>query len=218
MTWFRAYLAVLAAATIAVVPFPTPYSLIDVPSHPHSRRTVLGYEREFFGEGGWAIQPAGCTTREAVMADAWQVESCTVPYRQWDASRTANYTDPYTGEDLEPADVEIDHIIPLRAAWDSGAHAWPEDKRTAFANDPLNLVVTSRAANQAKSDSLPSEWLPPDAGARCAYARRIADVARTYHLELPRPDVRAMRRQCSGLRGMASIFAPAGRIPLHSVE
>ena len=217
MTHFRAYLCALVLATVAVVPFPTPRSLIDVPVSPHPRRTVLGYERSFFGDG-WGTQRSGCTTREAVMASAWEVESCVVPYRQWDMSSTEPFTDPYTDELLDPADVEIDHIIPLRAAWDAGAHAWPEDKRLAFANDPLNLVVTSRTANQAKSDSLPSEWLPPDAKVRCDYSRRIAAIARAYELALPKPDVRTMRRQCSGMRGLIGPLISAGTIPLHSVE
>lgn len=217
MTPFRAYLAVLVLITIAVVPFPTPRSLIDVPTSPHPRRTVLGYEREHFGTG-WGQQRSGCTTREAVMASAWQVDSCIVPYREWDTATTTPFTDPYTGEILNPADVEIDHIIPLRAAWDAGAYSWPEAKRLAFANDPLNLVVTSRAANQSKSDSLPSEWVPPAAKARCAYARRIGEIARVYDLALPKPDVRAMRRHCSGVRGLMNSFVPAGTIPIHSVE
>ncbi|WKK61316.1 HNH endonuclease family protein [Corynebacterium sp. P3-F1] len=217
MTHFRAYLCALVLATIAVVPFPTPRSLIDVPVNPHPRRTVLGYERSFFGDG-WGTQRSGCTTREAVMASAWEVESCVVPYRQWDMASTEPFTDPYTGELLDPADVEIDHIIPLRAAWDAGAHAWSEDKRLAFANDPLNLVVTSRTANQAKSDSLPSEWLPPDTKVRCSYSRRIAAIARAYDLALPKPDVRTMRRQCSGMRGLIGPLISAGTIPLHSVE
>ncbi|WP_297849960.1 HNH endonuclease family protein [uncultured Corynebacterium sp.] len=217
MTPFRAYLCALIIATIAVVPFPTPHSLIDVPSSPHPRHTVLGYERSVFG-AGWATHRSGCTTREAVMADAWQVDSCAVPYRQWDMNTVTPFTDPYTGELLQPDDVEIDHVIPLRAAWDIGAFRWPDKKRLAFANDPLNLVVTSRAANQSKSDALPSEWVPMDASARCAYAQRIGEVARKYGLALPKPDVRAMRRQCSGIRGLISGHSPDGTIPVFSVE
>lgn len=213
MDWFRCYLCILIAATLAVVPFPTPRSLVSIPSHPLPRHSVLGYDRkEFFGD--WGTLRSGCSTREAIMADAWAQETCTIPYRQWDQAALVDVTDPYTGEVLDPADVEVDHIIPLRAAWDLGAYTWPEDKRTAFANDPINLVVTSRAANQAKSDMLPSEWLPPDKRVRCAYGERIVSVARKYEIALPPADVRAIRRQCSGLRVVIS----NGTIPVHSVE
>lgn len=213
MPWFRFYLAVLIAATVAIVPFPTPRSLIDAPSTPSPRPTILGYDRAAdFGD--WGMQPTGCTTREAVMADAWDVDSCRTPYRQWAPSDTVPFTDPYTGAPLDPADVEVDHIFPLRAAWDMGAHAWPAEKRTAFANDPINLVVTSSKANQAKSDMLPSEWVPDNRRVRCAYGQRIAAIARGYDLPLPRADLRAIRRHCSGLQGLVSNV----EMPVHSVE
>ena len=85
-----------------------------------------------------------------------------------------------------------------------GAHSWPADKRLAFANDPLNLVVTSSRANQSKSDKLPAEWMPPNTRAHCAYARRLNAVAVKYGLALSREDARVMRRSCAGLRGFAS--------------
>lgn len=119
-------------------------------------------------------------------------------------ARVEPITDPYTGEDLLPADVEIDHIFPLSAAWDMGAYAWPQEKRLAFANDPLNLVVTSSRANQAKSDSLPSEWMPPARRNRCDYSRRLAAVASKYQLAIPREDRRVMRRSCAGFAGLTS--------------
>lgn len=213
MSPFRLYLCALVAATLAVAPFPTPRSLIDAPTTP-SRATILGYNRtEHFGS--WALQPStGCTTRDALMADAWEVPSCRMPYRQWSPADTETFIDPYTGMVLDPSDVEIDHIFPLRAAWDLGAFAWPEAKRVAFANDPLNLVVTSSAANQSKSDMLPSEWVPPHRSVRCAYGQRVAAIARSYDLPLPRADLRTIRRHCSGLRGLVS----DGEMPVHSVE
>ncbi|QPK83994.1 HNH endonuclease [Corynebacterium qintianiae] len=196
----RYYLALLIALTLAVVPWPTPRSLIDAPTtaSPPQRATVLGYERDAFGPG-WAATPSGCDTRSALMAQAFSVPSCSVPYREWSARPI---TDPYTGQPLLPADVEIDHVYPLSAAWDSGAHAWTGAQRLAFANDPRNLVVTSSAANQDKSDQLPSEWLPPAPRARCAYARQLTAVARAYELALPRDDLRAVRRACSGFTGL----------------
>ncbi|MCT1694208.1 HNH endonuclease family protein [Corynebacterium sanguinis] len=196
----RYYLAALIALTLAVIPFPTPRSLIDAPTNasPAQRTTVLGYERDAFGPG-WAPTREGCDTREALMAQAYAAGSCLAPYSTW---QVAAITDPYTGKPLAPADVEIDHLYPLAAAWDLGAHSWPEETRLRFANDPMNLVVTSASANRAKSDQLPSEWLPPNPRAHCAYATQLVDVARAYSLPLPRADLRAARRACSGLTGL----------------
>ncbi|MCT1412775.1 DUF1524 domain-containing protein [Corynebacterium sanguinis] len=196
----RYYLAALIALTLAVIPFPTPRSLIDAPTNasPAQRTTVLGYERDAFGPG-WAPVADGCDTRDTLMAEAFGAVSCESPHSQW---VSGPITDPYTGAPLEPADVEIDHLYPLAAAWDAGAHAWPGPTRIAFANDPRNLVVTSAEANRSKSDQLPSEWLPPAIRSRCVYARRLVAVAREYSLAMPHPDLRAARRACAGLTGL----------------
>ncbi|WJY67797.1 HNH endonuclease family protein [Corynebacterium auris] len=196
---FTLYLVALCLLTLLVVPFPTAASRIEAPAAP-PRTTVLGYSREQFGPG-WAPQPGGCTTRTAALAKAFDASTCATPPREWEV---AAIVDPYTGHDITPGDVELDHLLPLSAAWDLGAYAWTEHQRVAFANDPRNLVVTSAAANQEKSDKLPSEWLPPDWRARCAYARRLVAVARAYNLAVPQPDLRASRRACSGVAGLAS--------------
>lgn len=194
----RRYLLVLSALTALIVPFPTGQLLIDAPSHP--RFTTTGYQRQQAFGPGWSVGLNGCDSREAAMAAAWDTP-CTVAYRDWDVDPIR---DPYTGDDLLPGDVEIDHIYPLSAAWDMGAHAWPQNTRLAFANDPLNLVVTSSRANQSKSDALPGEWMPPDRRARCAYSRRLSAVATKYGLPLTREDQRTMRRSCGGFQGLIS--------------
>lgn len=194
----RRYLLILSALTVLVVPFPTGQLPIDVPTVPH-RTTILGYDRAEFGPG-WAAGTRGCDTRAAVMAAAFDAD-CAQPWPQWDSPRVV---DPYTGDFLLPQDVEIDHILPVSAAWDLGAHRWDGATRQRFYNDPRNLVAVSSAANQAKGDKLPSEWMPTDRRARCAYGRRMVDVAKHYALPLPRADLRAARRACSGVAGLLS--------------
>lgn len=207
---FRLYLGALTALTLVVVPLPViPARVPAVPTVPQ-RASVLGYSRSEFGDG-WAVQPSGCTTRQEAMAAAYAQESCAASYAQWGST---SITDPYTGEPLPPHEVELDHLYPLRAAWDMGAHAWPADKRRAFANDPANLVVTSSRANQAKSDKLPGEWLPPRRAARCDYSRRLATVAAAYELPLERSDLAAMRAACSSLPALVS----NGLFAQHPVE
>ncbi|MGP6173478.1 HNH endonuclease family protein [Corynebacterium sp. A21] len=170
-------------------------SLATVPPVPQRVR-ILGYEREHFGSG-WAPAPvphAFCTTRDLIIATA--VAQPPGP----DCSASGETVDPYTGKELDISPdaepVEIDHILPLSAAWDLGAHAWSFEERLSFANDPRNLVLTSRKANQQKSDLLPATWLPEDSKARCWYARRLAHVAAIYALPLPAEDLRAMKIQC----------------------
>jgi hypothetical protein len=194
---FRIYLLLLICATL-IAAWPPPQrqdpglpALDDLLPHIHEvpqRPRVLGYERDAFG-AGWA--PAeGCTVREMTLADAGgQLADCRVT--------GGTGTDPYTGDTIDLGrQVEIDHIYPLSAAWDLGAHRWEESRREAFANDPLNLVATSRTSNREKSDHLPTGWLPGDRGAHCWYARRLALVAATWELPLPSGELKVMRRAC----------------------
>lgn len=160
------------------------------------RQRVLGYEREAFGSG-WAAAPrSACTTREvAILEQTSQLRrsgAC-------DISRGSLH-DPYADTEVPlrrgDTPVEVDHVFPLSAAWDLGAHTWSAQRRQEFANDPLNLVVTRDEVNRDKSDDLPARWLPPAAGQRCWYVRRVAAVAATYGLPLPRRDLQVMRAQC----------------------
>ena len=197
---FRIYLLLLSLATLLAAAGSLPRPPLTEPGLPDlatvlphvtelpQRPRILGYERSAFGPG-WA-RADGCTVREAMLLDAGAtLRDCRV---------TAGLArDPFTGEELDLREgVEIDHLLPLSAAWDLGAHRWSDRKRRAFANDPLNLVVTSRAANQRKSDLLPASWQPADRRARCWYARRLAVVAATYELPLPATDITAMTRAC----------------------
>ena len=86
-----------------------------------------------------------------------------------------------------------------------GAHSWSDEKRRTFANDPANLIVTSSAANQSKSDKLPSQWLPSSRSYRCDYSRRLATVANAYGLPVTRADKAAMRRACATLPAMLGL-------------
>lgn len=197
------YLAILSLVTVVAAAWtwlprqaplqqedlaPVEHSLADVPEVPQRVR-VLGYDRAAFG-AGWRPE-GGCTMREAVISaqfSAAPAVDCALP-------RTLA-RDPYAGEDLAADEVEIDHVFPLSAAWDLGAHSWDDARRSAFANDPRNLVAVHRSVNQQKSDQLPAQWLPPDPSARCWYVQRLAEVAAVYGLALPGEDARVMRAQC----------------------
>jgi Protein of unknown function (DUF1524) len=100
--------------------------------------------------------------------------------------------DPYTGRTVSftkahAAQVQIDHLVPLGAAWARGARDWPQAERERFANDPVNLIATTAAANQSKGDRGPAEWLPR-AAFRCAYAMQWVAVSTRYRLAVTLPD------------------------------
>ncbi|MGH3467999.1 MAG: HNH endonuclease family protein [Thermocrispum sp.] len=79
----------------------------------------------------------------------------------------------YDGETVtDSSDLDIDHVIALAEAWDSGASSWSTQRREAFANDlgaEQSLVAVTASSNRSKSDRDPAEWLPPAETALCTY-------------------------------------------------
>jgi hypothetical protein len=70
-------------------------------------------------------------------------DRCTVIRGKW--------IDPNTGDTFTNGrEVEVDHLVPLKWAWDRGAYSWPEEKRVEFANDFANLFVVAGSANRSK--------------------------------------------------------------------
>lgn len=166
----------------------------QIPSRPR----VLGYSRARFGDG-WEMQVTDfgvCNTRHFLLVQTFggSAGGC--------ASNDGGGTlgkqggvDPYTHHPMDRHGVDIDHIVPLAAAWDLGAYAWPEEQRRAFANDvQRNLLVTASEVNREKSDSTLSEWLPPVDS--CNYCARFMRVAGDYGLALPAADAQAAQKAC----------------------
>lgn len=152
-----------------------------------------GYARERFGTAWADVDGNGCDTRNDVLArDLVDVRldpaGCLV--------LAGTLADPYTGEAVafargpDSADVQIDHVVALAAAWRTGAQAWTAARRQAFANDPANLLAVSGDANQDKGAGDAGAWLPPQAGYACVYVLRQLRVKAAYGLWLT-PDERA---------------------------
>ena len=168
------------------------------------KSTLDGYERDCGqGEGcvfgpAWAdVDRNGCDQRNDVLhrdlADVQVREGtheCVVIAGVLD--------DPYTGERVpfekaDAAQVPIDHVVPLAAAWVQGAAAWPVDQRRAFANDLNNLMATTRAENSAKGDSTADEWVPSDPSYGCSYATVVITVKARYALSVTGPEATALQ-------------------------
>ncbi|MCZ0210677.1 HNH endonuclease family protein [Streptomyces sp. UMAF16] len=138
-----------------------------------------GYERTKFKH--WVdADKDGCTTRaevlkaEAVIAPE-QGARCALTGGEW----YSPYDDRYIAG---PSGLDIDHLVPLAEAWDSGASAWSPAERQSYANDlgdERALIAVSAASNRSKADQDPATWLPPAAGYRCQYATDwVADKTR----------------------------------------
>lgn len=156
----------------------------EIESEAQSHRAAYrpGYDRSLFG--GWADFDEDCqNTRQELLQELstgpvrLASNNCTVVRGKW--------LDPYTGKTFANArDIEIDHLVPLKWAWDHGADQWSPSKRVEFANDSANLFAVYGPENQAKSAKGPLEWLPTEQQFHCQYVTRFIRVVKTYELEL----------------------------------
>ncbi|NGO79878.1 HNH endonuclease [Streptomyces sp. YC504] len=113
-----------------------------------------------------------CRTREeALLAEAIEVpkkdSQCQLTGGRW----YSYYDDTYV---TDPGKLDIDHMVPLSQAWESGASTWSRERREAYANDldaPRSLVAVTARSNRAKGDRDPADWMPPvqSAAVRCVY-------------------------------------------------
>lgn len=198
-----ALLIILGSISIELVPRSTDASVEVVQSSPalnaldqlmvKGRAPKTGYERAMFGDG-WRERD-GCDTRNIILnRDLRDVraEGCTV------VSGTLN--DPYTGTIIsfvrgaESGRVQIDHVVALSDAWQTGAQQLTFANRVELANDPLNLLAVDGAANQQKSDSDAASWLPANKTFRCEYVARQVSVKAKYDLWVTVSEREAMHR------------------------
>lgn len=111
--------------------------------------------------------------------------------------------DPYTNKVIDfnrakPDTVEIDHVVSLSDAWQTGAQKLTVKTRADFANDPLDLLAVSEAANRQKGDHDAASWLPPNKAFRCQFVARQVAVKMKYHLWVTPAEHNAIARVLAG--------------------
>lgn len=161
-----------------------------------------GYDRERYF-GGWASNGCGsATTRDTVLArdlkGAVENPRCQVT--------SGTLTDPYTGRTIQfrrgrntSSAVQIDHVVALLDAWESGARDWDQTKRVQYANSTDVLLASDGPANMAKGSGLdvngtalyrsqnsgaPDVWMPDNKAYRCDYMAKRAAIKSKWGLTM----------------------------------
>ena len=157
-----------------------------------------GYDRDLFRH--WIDEDGdGCSARaEVLIAEAQERPSigdrCTlVGGRWWSLYDERTFTNA--------SEIDIDHVVALKEAWDSGAHAWSAARRQAFANElrvPWALIAVSASSNRSKSDRDPAQWLPPAVAARCPYLAAWMAVKVRFALTIDTAERNALRELVVG--------------------
>lgn len=160
------------------------------------RAPHTGYTRKQFGSSWPDVDHNGCDTRNDIL-------NRDLTDKTWRDSRhcvvlSGALQDPYTGRTLafdkvHATKVQIDHVVALSDAWETGAQQLTTERRTLLANDPLNLLAVDGPTNEAKGDSDAASWLPPAKAYRCAYVSRQVAVKLKYALWMTRAEADAIR-------------------------
>lgn len=158
-----------------------PQGISAEPEPQPSTEQARVYKREYFGRG-WLDLDGDCRdARQEALAEQstgqvrFDARGCRVVAGRW--------ISPFTGKVIhDPSAIDIDHVVPLKWAWDRGAHSWPQERRERFANDPVNLLSVEASLNRSKGAKGILEWLPPSG--QCQYILRFLRVVTMYDLVL----------------------------------
>ena len=111
---------------------------------------------------------------------------------------SGNWDDPYSGRTITDATkLDIDHMVPLKEAHQSGAANWSRERKRAYANDlddPDTLIAVDRRLNRQKGAKDPAEWLPPNHAYQAEYARAWVAVKLKWGLTADRRELTALRK------------------------
>ncbi len=147
----------------------------------NSSSFVTGYDRDEFG--GWVDEDNDCqNTRAEILIDTSEesvafrnIDNCVVGYGYW--------YDPYTDEIYTDAsNLDIDHFVPLKNAYVSGAYLWNDSRKKEYSNYrgyEYHLIPVFKSANREKSAYGPEVWLPENEDFHCGYINIWVEI-KTY--------------------------------------
>ena len=162
------------------------------------RAPKTGYTRDQFGQAWADVNRNGCDTRN----DMLKRDLTEILYKAGTRNclvASGTLVDRYSGETINfvrgnvtSMEVQIDHVVALSNAWQTGAFKLTADQRKALANDPMNLFAVKGRLNSQKGDGDAATWLPPLKSFRCAYVAQQIAVKAKYSLWVVPPEKAAM--------------------------
>lgn len=161
------------------------------------RVSAQGYDRNSFGYRQTDVNGNGCDVRDDVLAR--DLSNVAFTHAGGCVVKTGTLHDPYTGKTIAfvrgaktSGAVQIDHVVALENAWQSGARSWQSSQRMRFGNDMVNLLAVDGPANEEKGSASAAYWLPTNGAYRCAYVARQIGVKSKYGLSVTTREQQAM--------------------------
>lgn len=152
------------------------FSLLQFNFYQEKQTPQIAYERKRHYNGWVKNKKSGdcMNTRNKVLVRD-NVGEIKVKASNPCSVETGVWNDPYAGETLTRAeDMQIDHMIPLKESYISGAWKWSFKARCLFGNYlgfKKHLIAVDGEQNNNKSDQTPIDYLPPRAEYQCEYLK-----------------------------------------------
>ena len=146
--------------------------------------TLPDYDRQDWKQWTDADRDCQDARNEVLIAES----RTAVAYRTDRKCRVAagEWLAPYTNTIVtDLGRLDVDHMVPLGNAHDSGAWQWSANQREQYANyleDHQHLVAVTASANRSKGARGPEEWKPEDRTYWCQYATDWITIKSTWKL------------------------------------
>lgn len=171
-------------------------SLMIWQHHPENLESPAAPYNRLKHYGTWVRPvPDSCqNTRAQVLIRQSEVpvtfsrSGCTVVSGKW--------LDPYSSLYYNYAsDLDIDHMVPLKNSYVSGAWKWDSKKRCLYANfmeNDFQLIAIKSEDNRQKGDSTPEKFMPRDPSYRCDYLANWLKIKLIWNLAMSSSEAHAI--------------------------
>lgn len=175
-------------------------SLLDFEYRDNPEVTIEAYEREHhFGSWVKNKKSGDCfNTRNKVLVRE-NIGTITLKETNKCSVATGEWVDPYSGNTMTDAqaEIQIDHMVPLKEAYISGAYKWTFKERCLYGNYlgyRNHLVAVSGAENNEKSAKTPEDYMPSNQANHCEYLKDWLKIKSIWGLSLVPEEMRAIRK------------------------
>ena len=133
---------------------------------------------------------------------------------------TGEWLAPFTGDTvIDATKLDVDHMVPLKNAHDSGGWAWDKSRKSAYANEMAysdHLIAVTASANRKKGAKGPEEWKPSNRDYWCDYAIDWVQIKADWGLSATKAEwtaLQAMIATCDSSPSITAIPSKAGPPP-----
>lgn len=157
------------------------------------------YQRKYFRH--WIDKDRdGQNTRVEVLIDENIDKVYPLEFKTFDSLKVISgmWFCKYTGKWItDPRFLDLDHVVPLKNAWISGAYKWSPTKRKLFANYLLNddhLIMVTASSNRQKGAKSPDQWLPTNPYYHVQYCKTWLKIKIDWNLTVTEAELLVLKR------------------------